>query len=113
MYVVHGVSYQGLIGGHGREKQDDIRVIVPYVVPVPAKIYILVASVTNLVFNSMLPGWCGCDREFINFDLISRIYILSIASEIVLKYVPLDLTGDNDSIYQEHMTLIMCSWVYI
>ena len=44
--------------------------------------------------NSMAPERYGCNFESVIFKLISRIDISSILCEIVLKWMPQDLTED-------------------
>ena len=50
--------------------------------------------------NSLAPGRCGCYLKLVVFKLVSRINILSISCEIVLRWTPQDLTDDKSTLVQ-------------
>ena len=52
------------------------------------------------VFNSLAPGRCGCYLKLVIFKLVSRINILSISCEIVLRWTPQDVTDDKSTLVQ-------------
>ena len=52
------------------------------------------------LFNSLAPGRCGCYLKSVIFKLVSQINILSISCEIVLKWMPPDLTDDKSTLIQ-------------
>ena len=56
-------------------------------------------NVDNL-FNSLAPRTCGCDPEFVIFKLLSRIDIMSISCEIVVRSMPQDLTDGQSTLGQ-------------
>ena len=50
--------------------------------------------------NSLVPGICGYYIKLVIFKLVSRINILSISCEIVLRWTPQDLTDDKSTLLQ-------------
>ena len=50
--------------------------------------------------NSLAPRRCGCYLKSVIFKLVSMINILSISYEIVLRWMPQDLTDDKSTLVQ-------------
>ena len=53
-----------------------------------------------MTLTQLAPGRCGCYLKKVIFKLISRINILSILCEIVLSWMPQDLTDDKSTLVQ-------------
>ena len=50
--------------------------------------------------NSLLRGRWGCNLELIILRFIWQIYIMSISCEIVIRWLPQDLTSDKSTLVQ-------------
>ena len=50
--------------------------------------------------NSLSTGRCGCYLKLVIFKPVWRMIILSISGEIVLKWMPQDLTDDKSTLVQ-------------
>ena len=65
------------------------------------RVYLLHSCVGSVcMFNSLIPGRCGCN---LNFHFISSIYIVSISCEIALGWMSVmsqDLTDDEPTLVQ-------------
>ena len=55
---------------------------------------------TDPCLNSLAPGRCGYYLKLIIFKLASRINVLSVSCEIVLRWMPEDLTNDKSTLVQ-------------
>ena len=50
--------------------------------------------------NSLAPGTSGCNLELVISKLISKIDIMNISNEIVIRLMPQDLTDDKSTMVQ-------------
>ena len=63
----------------------------------PFGIAIIVKSLQTVRLNSLASGRCDCNFKFVIFKLIPWIDILSISCEIAIRWMPLDLPGDQSN----------------